>query len=74
MGRLIGDGHPVRRLIRNDAEAVAAFTAEAMNQPPGLFVSQATGFTASLADHRPLLHFKFAGHGSHVAQTLVCED
>jgi len=46
-----------RRFIRNNAQTVAAFTAETMSQPPRFFVRKAAGFAAALADHRP--SFKF---------------
>lgn len=48
--------------IADDAETVAAFTAQTMNQSPRFFMSQAAGFTAALADHRPTFTFEFARH------------
>ena len=42
----------------------SAFAAKPVDQSPGFFVSQRTGFAAALADYRPSLHFKFAGHES----------
>jgi hypothetical protein len=60
--RLFCGTHPACGLISDNAQTVAALTAEAMDEPPSFFMRKTAGFAAALADHRPSPHFEFARH------------
>lgn len=49
-------------ISRDDAQAMTAFTFEPVNQTPRFFVSEFGCFTTAIAEHRPILILKIAGH------------
>jgi hypothetical protein len=48
--RLSRHHHPIRSFISDNAQAVTAFTGEAVNQPASLFVIQTARLAAAFAD------------------------